>query len=450
MKRLLQYLIVMMAGWFLLHPFNLFAKEEASLIYVFKINETIAPPVWFQTKKAFQEAHDLGADVILMEMNTYGGMLDAADSIRTLILNTQRPVYVFINKNAASAGALIAIACDSIYMADGSSIGAATVVDGQGKVLPDKYQSYMRAMMRATAEAKGRDPLIAEAMVDPSVSIPGVSDSGKVLTFTVNEALKHGFCTARVNNLDELLHHAGIKSFKLIHQQLSATDKITRLLINPFISGLLIMIIIGGIYFELQTPGIGFPLAAAVIAALLYFAPLYIQGLASHWEIVLFILGLILLALEIFAIPGFGVLGYSGILLVIAGLTLSLVGQIPDNITNFDFMKLIKAFLLVIISMTLGILSSVYLAKSLLENPRFKFALVKEMQSNEGFTVAKEDYSRVVGETGHAVTALRPSGKVEIEGDVFDAVAQVSYIEQGSLIKVIDYRNGQLVVRRII
>jgi membrane-bound serine protease (ClpP class) len=345
-------------------------------IFLFDIKEMIAPPVWYNTKKAFEEARSAGVDVVVIKMNTYGGMLDAADSIRTAILNSNIPVYVFIDKNAASAGALISIACDSIYMAPGSSIGAATVVDAQGKVLPDKYQSYMRSMMRATAEAKGRDPEIAQAMVDPSIYIPGISDSGKVLTFTVKEAIKNGFCQAEVKTVNQLLEHAGINNYTIQEQQLTTADKIIKMLINPFVSGILIMIIIGGIYFELQTPGIGFPLAAAVVAALLYFAPLYLEGLASHWEILLFVLGLILLALEIFAVPGFGVLGYSGIMLIVVGLTLSLVGSTGPGTFDIDYTAIVKSFLLVIIAMSLGILVSIFLAKKLLETPKFKFALI--------------------------------------------------------------------------
>jgi membrane-bound serine protease (ClpP class) len=417
-------------------------------VYMFKIREMIAPPVWHHTKKAFKEAADLNADIILIDMNTYGGMLDAADSIRTVILDSKIPVYVFINKNAASAGALISIACDSIYMAPGSGMGAATVVDSKGEVLPDKYQSYMRSMMRATAEAKGRNPDIAQAMVDPAIYVKGISDSGKVLTFTPSEAIKNHFCEAEVASFNEALAHAGITNYTLEKQQLTAADKITGFLINPMISGVLIMIIIGGIYFELQTPGIGFPLAAAVTAALLYFAPLYIEGLANHWEILLFIAGLVLLAMEIFAIPGFGVTGFAGIMLMVSGLTLSLVEHIGPGTFDYNYNKLVKAFFLVIISMTGGILVSIFLARKLLESPKLGFALVSRQLSSDGFTVAEEGYRSMVGKTGVAQTQLRPAGKVLIDNDVFDAVSQVSFIEKNQPVKVVDYKKGQLIVRK--
>lgn len=447
MKLIVTYFLIFAS---LIASTKLMAQDTTTnlLIYELNIQEEIAPPVWHHTKKAFQEAETLNADIILIHMNTYGGMLDAADSIRTIILNSKIPVYVLIDKNAASAGALISIACDSIYMAPGSSIGAATVVNQKGEVLPDKYQSYMRSIMRSTAEVNGRDPDIAQAMVDPSIYVAGISDSGKVLTFTPSEAIKNGFCEAEVNTVKELLHHAGIDHYDVKVQQLTATDKITGFLINPMVSGLLIMIIIGGIYFELQTPGIGFPLAAAVVASLLYFAPLYIEGLANHWEILLFIVGLILLALEIFAIPGFGVTGFAGVLLITTGLTLSLVKHIGPGTLDYDFTGLLKALFLVIISMTLGILTSIFLAKRLLESPSFRFALINRQLSSEGYTVAEEEYQSMIGKTGVAQTQLRPAGKVIIDGDQYDAVSQVSYIEKNEQVKVTGYNNGQLIVRK--
>lgn len=448
MRLLITYIILLVS---LVISFTIKAQDSVTrpLIYEFNIREEIAPPVWHHTKKAFQEAEALHADIVLINMNTYGGMLDAADSIRTIILDSKIPVYVFIDKNAASAGALISIACDSIYMAPGASIGAATVVNQKGEVLPDKYQSYMRSIMRSTAEVNGRNPDIAQSMVDPSIYVEGVSDSGKVLTFTPSEAIKNGFCEAEVSSIKELLHHAGIDNYDIEEQQLTTADKITGFLINPMISGLLIMIIIGGIYFELQTPGIGFPLAAAVVAALLYFAPLYLEGLANHWEILLFIVGLILLALEIFAIPGFGVTGFVGVLLITTSLTLSLVKHVGPGTLDYDLTGLMKAFFLVIISMDLGILISIFLAKRLLESPSFQFALNNRQLSSEGYTVAEEKYQSMVGKTGVAQTQLRPAGKIIIDGDQYDAVSQVSFIEKGDTIKVIAYINGQLIVKKI-
>ena len=239
-------------------------------------------------------------------MPNISGFSKYADSIRTKILNSEIPVYVFVDNNAASAGALIAIACDKIYMRPGGSIGAATVVNETGAQMPDKYQSYMRATMRATAEAHGkdtiingsdttfnwkRDPLIAEAMVDDRTVIPGIIDSGKTLTFTALEAIKYNYCEGMANNVEEVIEkQLKVKDYELVVFEPTAWDNIKGFLMSSVLQGLLIMLIVGGIYFELQTPGIGFPLGVAITAAVLYFAPLYIDGLAANWEILIFII----------------------------------------------------------------------------------------------------------------------------------------------------------------
>jgi len=418
-----------------------------TLVYTFNIDEMIAPPVWRTTKLAIENAQENDADLIIISMNTYGGMLDAADSIRTKIIDSQIPIFVFIDKNAASAGALISIACDSIYMAPGSNIGAATVVDQQGKVLPDKYQSYMRSMMRSTAEAKDRDPEIAQAMVDPDIYVPGISDTGQVLTFTTSEAIKHNYCEAEVDNIEELLEHAGYKNYEFIEHKISNTDKMIGWLINPMISGVLIMIIIGGIYFELQSPGIGFPIAASIIAALLYFAPLYLEGLANNWEILIFVLGLILLAVEIFAIPGFGVAGVAGIFMMITGLTLSMVGNIGPGFFDIDTTGIVSAFLVVIIAFFLAIFGSIILSKQLFSTTAFgHLALDKVQNTAEGYTSASNKYSDLVGSKAMTYTVLRPAGKIIFNDELYDATARSGMIEKDVEVIIHGYQNAQLIV----
>jgi membrane-bound serine protease (ClpP class) len=419
-------------------------------VYVFELKEEISQPAWHLTRHSLQAARDTAADIILIHMNTYGGELGVADSIRTAILQSAIPVWVFIDNNAASAGALISIAADSIYMRPGANIGAATVVNQTGEALPDKYQSYMRSMMRSTAEASGRNPLIAEGMVDPRISIPGISDSGKVITFTASEAVKYGFCEGIANSIPEVLADAGITDYQIIRYELTLTDRIIRFLVNPMISGLLIMVIIGGIYFELQTPGIGFPIAASILAALLYFAPLYVEGLAAHWEIMLFVIGVILIAVEIFALPGFGVAGISGIALVVAGLVLSMLGN-----TGFDFSLLhmddvVVALFTVIIATFLALVSSIYFSKKLFTSRVFGgLALSSTQEKSEGFTSAQSSYTSMINREGVARTVLRPAGKVLIDDEIFDATAESGFIEKDTPVRVTRYINTQLFVRKI-
>jgi len=419
-------------------------------VYVFEIREEIAKPALLRTQKAFKEAKEMNVDLILIHLNTYGGQVDMADSIRTAIINSSIPVWVFVDNNAASAGALISIACDSIYMRKGGNIGAATVVNQEAQAMPDKYQSYMRSMMRSTAEVKGRDPQIAQAMVDPDIFIEGVIDSGKVLTFTTSEAIVHGFCEGEAETIEDVLLLGGIQEYEIIKQELTGVDKVRGFLVNPLISGLLIMIIIGGLYFELQTPGVGFPLAAAVIAALLYFAPLYVEGLASHWEILVFIIGVVLLAVEVFVLPGFGVAGILGIVFVVASLAFGMIESDGFVVPKANFGELGKALAIVLIAMFMGLISSFYIAQKTLKS-RFlgHLALTTEENSEDGYTSANLLLREFVGKHAVAATILRPSGKIIIDGEYYDATAEVGYVEKDEKVVVTKYENMQLFVRKL-
>lgn len=424
--------------------------QNPLLIYQFDIKEEIAPPVWRITRKSLDEALELNADVVLIHMNTYGGMLESADSIRTALLQFPKPVWVFIDNNAASAGALISIACDSIYMRRGANIGAATVVDQAGQVVPDKYQSYMRSMMRSTAEATGRDVDIAQAMVDPKIVVPGISDSVQVVTFTSTEAIKYGFCEGEAESIQEILKLNKTTDYKIVKQQLTAADRIIGFLTKPYISGLLIMLIIAGLYFELQSPGIGFALLVSVIAAALYFAPLYLEGLAANWEILIFIAGILLIGVEIFVIPGFGVAGISGIALAVIGLTLSLIGNIGFEFHGLNFTRILESLFIVIIAAFLSIVGSFYATSRLFGRKTIfgDLALSSTQQAEMGYVSADARYLEMLGKTGIAHTILRPAGKVEIDENIYDAVAQTGYIEKGEAVEVIKYENSQLIVRK--
>ncbi len=441
-------------------------QTDTTLVYLFEIKENIAPPAWRLTQRAFEDADEMNADLILIHLNTYGGMLDAADSIRTKILNSDIPVWVFIDNNAASAGALISIACDSIYMRPGGSIGAATVVNQTGEVVPDKYQSFMRSTMRATAEAHGRDtvisgndtivswhrdPSIAEAMVDPSIYVEGISDTGKVLTFTTEEAIRHGFCEGPADNIEEVLEAANVGNYEIRRHKTTGLDKIIGFLLNPMISGILIMILVGGIYFELQSPGIGFPLAAAVVAAVLYFAPLYLEGLAENWELVIFIVGLLLITVEIFAIPGFGVAGIAGIILVVAGLTLAMVDNIVFELEwNIAFAEVIKRFFIVVTSMFLSLIISLYLGKHLFTSKAFAgLALDSNLNIEDGFLGVESQQKDLIGRTGIVESVLRLAGKVVIDDEIYDAVSEYGFINKGEKVKVTRYETGQIYVIKV-
>lgn len=465
MKRLLKF------NWLLILIFVLTtataqeAKEK--IVYKLNIKQDITKATWRQTQQAFEEADSLNADVFLIHMNTYGGTVLDADSIRTKILQSPIPVYVFIDNNAASAGALISLACDSIYMRPGGSIGAATVVNPTGQAMPDKYQSYMRSTMRATAEAHGkdtivsaidtiykwrRDPRIAEAMVDQSVFIDGLIDTGKVLTFTPAEAIENGYCEGIAENVPEVLKKVGIEDYQIVEYKPTWIERIIGFLVLPMVSGLLIMAIIGGIYFEMQSPGIGFALGVAVVAAILYFAPLYLEGLAAHWEILMFIVGVILIIVEIFVIPGFGVAGISGIVLVFAGLVLSLLNNVNFDFEGVEIATVGVAVSTVIIGVFGGFILSLYLGNKLFtaQSGMFRNLSLKTVQEvNDGFVCVETGMFALKGKTGISQTVLRPAGKVFIEDEVFDAIALNGFIDKNVNIKVTKVEATQLYVEKL-
>ncbi|MEX2595788.1 MAG: NfeD family protein [Salibacteraceae bacterium] len=426
------------------------AQDSSFIVYQFDIKQEIAAPVWRTTNMAIKEAHKIEADLIFINMNTYGGAVDAADSIRTKILQSEIPVYVLIENNAASAGALISLACDSIFMQPGSTIGAATVVNQTGEQVPDKYQSYMRKKMRATAEENNRNPDIAEAMVDPDKEVEGISEKGKVVTLTVDEAIEYGFCDGEYKNIGEVMLAQGINDYVVIKQQLSNVDKIISWLINPAVSSILILVIFGGIYFELQSPGLGFPIIAALAASVLYFAPLYLEGLAENWEIIIFIAGLVLIGIELFVIPGFGVAGIAGVALTITALALAMVGNVGFDFSPVDTDILIRSFLISIISSTVSVAGSILLAVKLFETNAFARLVLNTTQSkNEGYVGAKRESFELIGKEGIAYTDMMPSGKVEIDDKLYDAASETGFIDRGDRVKVMSYATTQLKVRKV-
>ena len=445
---------------------NAFAVSVPKL-YVIDLKKDVGATTWLYIQREFDEAYNINANAIVIHMNTYGGEVVYADSIRTKILNSKLPVYAFIDNNAASAGALIAIACDSIFMRSGASIGAATVVNQTGEKMPDKYQSYMRATMRATAESHGkdtvvlagdtvlkwkRDPLIAEAMVDERTVVPGVVDSGKVLTFTALEAQKYNYCEKIVEDVNELVTKGlGFNNYEIVKFTASGWDNIKGFLMSSVIQGLLIMLIIGGIYFELQTPGIGFPLVVAITAAVLYFAPLYIDGLAANWEILLFLIGLVLIALELFVIPGFGIAGISGIVFVVVGLTLSLLNNVDFNFELVKPTAITNALATVVGGVFVGFGLVLYLSSKIGSKGVFRhLALKTSLDNKAGYIGVDMAATEIVGETGIATTVLRPSGKIKVAGVFYDAVSLDGFIEKGDEVRIVRFETGQVFVEKLL
>ncbi len=418
------------------------ASDSLAVLYRIRLDGDIDPASQRLVVLGLDKARKAGADYVMLDLNTYGGAVNAADSIRSAILNYEKPVVAYVNMQAASAGALISIACDSIYMKTGSSIGAATVVDQSGNVMPDKYQSFMRGMMRSTAQANGRDPHIAESM----------TDTANVLSMTPSEAVAVGYCEGICENTTEVARSViGSDEFiiKSMEDDMTWLDKLIQFLLNPLLQSIFMMMIIGGIFVEIRTPGIGLPLLTAVIGALLYFAPGYLGHVVSYWEIILFIAGLVLIAVEIFVLPGFGVAGITGIIAVIVALTFAMV----DNLELFhwdgslNLRPIIQPLGIVVISAAAAIFGSVWLVRKLYSTRSFDhIALRQEMKAEDGFTGVVSGLEDLVGKEVTVFSDMRPGGKVKtIDGRILEATLKFGgFASKGETLKVLSAEQGRL------
>lgn len=443
-------------------PGTVTATGRECKVYTFPINGDIMPAQQRLVSKCLTEAREQHADLVVIRMNTYGGLVNVADSIRTMILNYPTPIWVYIDNQAASAGALIALAADRIYMHPGGSIGAASVVDQNGQPMPDKFQSFMRATMRATAESHGqvieriengdtirrwwRDPQTAEAMVGRTVAD---STTVNVLTFTSSEAVKNHFSEGTASSLEETLAQGGVETYTLTEYRPTTLDRLLAWLMNPVVQGIFVMMIVGGIYFELQSPGIGFALVVAILGAVLYFAPLYLEGVAQNWELILFIIGLVLLAVEIFVLPGFGIAGVAGIVAVILGLSFAaidndLLRHLPTGEITVGW--ILQPILVVIIAATAALIGGLLLSKRFLTGTtplQRKVVLTAEMAPEQGYVSHPQVASELIGKTAEVAAVLRPSGRVIIDGIYYDAIAEEGqFIPRGKQVIITRFEGG--------
>lgn len=418
------------------------ASDSHTLIYRIRLDQDIDKASQRLVVLGLEKASGANADYVLLDLDTYGGAVDAADSIRSAILRYPKPVVAYVNMQAASAGALISIACDSIYMKTGSSIGAATVVDQSGNVMPDKYQSFMRGMMRSTAQATGRDPKIAESM----------TDTANVLTLTPTEAIAVGYCEGIAESYQDVAKCiAGGDDYiiKDMADEMTWLDKLIQFLLHPLLQSIFMMMIVGGIFVEIRTPGIGLPLLTAVVGALLYFAPAYMVNLLSNWELLLFIAGLILLVMEIFVIPGFGVCGILGIIAVVLALAFGMVDNADfyEIDGTFTLTPLLRPICIVTVSAAAAIFGGVWLVRRLYTTRSFDYiALREEMSASEGYSGVVVGLEVLIGQNVTVLNDLKPSGKVRSgDGRIYEAVLQTGgYASKGEVLKVVAAEQGRL------
>ena len=419
--------------------------SQTKKVYYAKIDDEIDLAMAPYVNRVVNEANENEADAIIFKINTFGGRVDAATQIKDAIISSNAVTIAFINNRAISAGALIALSCVKIAMVPGSSIGAATVVDQTGQKVGEKYQSYMRSEMRSTAERNGRRTDIAQGMVDERIIVEGLVDSTQLITLTSSEALKYKIADTVVTDINELFTAFDLEGAQIISVSTNWAEEVVKFLNNPIVSTILIMIGFFGLMAEIKTPGWGLPGTAGIIALILFFGSSYILELASIVEILLFIIGIILIALEIFVIPGFGVAGISGIILVIASLFLSLTGGLPF----FDLSIVGKAIIQLAVALGGAFILILLIAKFLPKSTLFnRLVLAEEERADKGF-VSYPSAKELIDSEGVALTDLRPAGSAEINGKRYDVVADWQYIEKGKKVKVIRVEGIKVVVTEI-
>jgi len=425
--------------------FSLLGYAQHRSVYFGIIEDEIDLGLSPYVARVISEAEEENADAVIFKINTFGGRVDAATQIKDAIIASKVLTIAFINNRAISAGALIALSCKKITMVPGSSIGAATVVDQTGQKVGEKYQSYMRSEMRSTAERNGRRTDIAQGMVDERIVVEGLDDSTQLITLTSDEAKKYGIADTLVNDINDVLEAFDLKGAEIKRINSNWAEDVVRFLNNPIVSSLLIMVGLLGLYTEIKTPGWGLPGTIGLISLALFFGSSYILELASIVEILLFVTGLVLLAVEIFVIPGFGFAGIGGIVLIVAALFLALLGA--DPFIDWDQVS-IAIFQLtgaLVVSLLIFLIILKYLPKS---STFSRLVLSEEESADKGFVSYPSD-KKLIGKEGIALTDLRPAGSAEFNGERIDVVADWDYIVKGKKIKVIRVEGIKVVVKEV-
>jgi membrane-bound serine protease (ClpP class) len=395
-------------------------------------------------ERGLREAAGEGAAVVVLEVATDGGRVDAAERIAQAVSDSEVPVYAYINRRALSAGALISLAADGIYMRPGSRMGAATPVVGTGEEAPEKIVSAMRSTMRSLAEARGLDPAIAEAMVDAEIEVPGVVEAGRLLTLTTEEAVEVGYARS-ANDWNDLMAQLGTVGNPQVDLEVNWAERLVRFLSHPLVAPFLLSLGFLGLLVEIKTPGLGIAGAAGVLALALFFGSHLIIGLAGAEGLIIFALGAVLIMVEAFLIPGFGVFGILGIGAVLAGVYMSLLGGLP---TTQDYAR---AGTVLSGSVALVVAGSWFLLRRLPANRRLTrlgIFLGEDTGRDVGYISAVRR-DELVGREGTALTDLRPSGTGAFEDERIDVVSEQEWIEAGSPIRIVASEGYRHVVRLI-
>jgi membrane-bound serine protease (ClpP class) len=418
-------------------------RAQAPAVYRIAVTGTIENGLAPYVTRGLKEAEQAKAVAVFLDIDTPGGRIDAAERIADAVRASRVPVYAYVNPRAYSAGALIAIASNGIYMRPGAVIGAATPVDGQGVKASEKMVSAMRAEFRAMAEQRGLDPRLAEAMVDDDVEIPGVVEKGRLLTLSTGEALRLGFAKGQVGEESELLRAIGHPRAQIITVEPNWAEGIVRFLTNPLVAPLLLSLGILGVVAEIKAGVFGIGGVLSIVSLGLFFGSSFILGLAGWEEVLLLGLGVVALAAEVFVIPGFGVAGVTGILAIAASMVLAMVGGHPTSSDVAQALAILGASFFITAAVTYAWL------RHLPSSDRFSGLLLKGAgHRSEGFTSAPSR-TELVGRSGVALTDLRPAGAARIADERIDVVTEGEYVPLGSRVELIRSDGYRHVVKRV-
>ena len=429
--------------------------NSQSVVHV-SIHGTIDMGLPNYIQRAVTIAESDSAEFIIFDIDTFGGRVDAATQIKDTILGSKVPTIAFINRRAISAGALISLSCDSIFMMPGATIGAATAVDAEGEKASEKVISYMREEMAASAEANGRSREIAEAMVDEDMEIDFILsvgkdtlrnikgfNKGKLITLSTELALKLGIADKQVESFSALLDKLKIDDNEVVEIEESWSELLVRFLTNPTFAPILMSLGMIGVFFEIKSPGFGVPGGLGLLCLALFFGSHLLVGLADSTEMLILGGGILLVLLEILVIPGFGVAGIAGFLMIVYSLFTMLIGDYP---LPEDFNRAIRSMSYsFVLMLALGIL----IFRALTRSDYYKKLIPVEGQSSaKGYSITK-GYENLIGEIGICVTVLRPSGRVEINGKVYQAMSAGEFIEVGESVLVSDTDENKIVVKKV-
>ena len=401
------------------------------VVYRIDVTGTVENGLAPYVARSLADAAAAGAAAAYLNIDTPGGRVDAAERISDAVRGAAIPVYSFVNPRAFSAGALIAISADSVYMRPGAVLGAATPVDGQGTRASEKMVSAMRAEFRAVAEERGLDPRIAEAMVDERVEVPGIKREGELVTLTTAEALRAGYARAEVKDEAALLQAVGLGGARVVVAEPNWAELVVRFLTNPLVAPLLLSLGVLGLLVEIKTGAFGLGGILSLASLGLFFGSSFVLGLAGWEEILLLGLGMIAIAVEVLVLPGFGVAGILGITAVGAAIVLAMMGAAPTTGDLLQALAVLAAAIVITVAIAFAWL------RHLPNSGRFGGLFLRGgMDRADGF-ISAEPRDDLVGRDGVALTDLRPAGTARFGGERIDVVTEGEYLAQGSAVRII-------------